>query len=169
MWRNNRQGVNIQIHPCSQLWFNFSRACQSCLHYGVMLPLDAGVWIMEMGKDKCNLTVQSFDFLGLVNFVWNNYGSKTTVFSCYYLLHAAISSWINHSKDWSVQIWWGLSTHLYSKWEDKGTTNRLLCIPTQRSQIRKDKLLTGERSREFHSEIGDMKSFFPFLRLFDSQ
>lgn len=72
--------MHIQTHPCLQLWFNFSRPFQSCLHYGVVLPVDAGGLIIEMGRDKCNLAVQSFDFLGLVNFVWNNMGPKQLSF-----------------------------------------------------------------------------------------
>lgn len=45
-----------------------------------MLPVDAGVLLIVVGMDKSSLTVQSFDFPGLINFVWKNYGSKKTVF-----------------------------------------------------------------------------------------
>lgn len=81
--------MNIQIHPCLQLWFNFSRPFQSCLHYGVVLPVDAGDLIIEMGKVKCNLTVQSFDFQGLVNclkqlWVQNNCVFLLLLTSCSY-------------------------------------------------------------------------------------
>ena len=51
-----------------------------------MLYIDAGVFLIVMGMDKSSLTVQGFDFLGLINFVWKKHVSKKTVFHCYIYL-----------------------------------------------------------------------------------
>lgn len=44
-----------------------------------MLLVDAEVVLIVMGKVKSSLTVQTFEFLDLINFVQMMYGSKKSV------------------------------------------------------------------------------------------
>lgn len=110
-----------------------------------MLPVGNGVILIMKGMDKSSLTVQGFDFLGLINFLWKNCGSRKSV--CYHL-PPVISRWIHCSKDCCSDL---VSADYLPLPKMRGQVeNRLLCSPRQRFQIREEvRLLTGERSRVF--------------------